>query len=228
MSLNTLSKFENFYRIITLGSKPRKGDTMNKLIAVFIIFSLSTCVSLPLIGELEQKAKAVTALVVTPSGYGTGVLVANNKVLTVNHVVTRDFAAITFYQGEPMYGEVIWRSSTIDLALLKIDPVDIKPIAITCELAEMGTPVFSVGQAARKVGWASRYGHVAASNVDPDGSLILAMHVSGGDSGSGVFNYQGELIGILETVQFSRRWGNGGFSFMIPSSLICEEIGDQL
>ncbi len=201
---------------------------MNKLIVIFISLFLSTCVNLPPVGELEQKARSVTTYIATTEGYATGVLVAKDKVLTVNHVVLGNYAAVTFYQDEPLFGEVIWRSDTIDLALLKIEPVDIKPVAISCELAKMGTPVFAVGQAAYKVPWASRYGHVAATDTDPDGSLILAMHASGGDSGSGVFNYQGDLIGIIETAQFSRRWGNAGFAFMIPGSKICEEVSDRL
>ncbi len=201
---------------------------MNKLIAIFISLFLSTCVSLPPVGELEQKAREVTALISVDNGFGTGVLVAKDKVLTVNHIVLGNYAAITFYQGKPVVGEVIWRSDTVDLALLKIEPVDIKPVTILCELAKMGTPVFTISQAAYKVGWSSRYGHVAASDTDPDGSIILAILASGGDSGSGVFNHQGELLGIIETVQYSRRWGNSGFAFMITGLKICEEIGDKL
>ncbi len=185
---------------------------------------------------LEQDARAATVLIVVSTGYGAGVLVAPDKVLTVNHVLPTDTAFVYFYEGMAVVqsdsplrmGKVIWRSDNVDLALLSIPTVDIPPVIISCQLSRTGTPVFIIGHSAYRVAWTSRYGKVASSNVDPDGSLLLSMTASTGDSGAGVFDYDGRLVGILETIQTSRSLGNVGISFIIPSSKICEEIVDKL
>ncbi|KKL60585.1 hypothetical protein LCGC14_2203860 [marine sediment metagenome] len=212
---------------------PRRGS----IITIFISLFLSACVTVPRSEYLEQNARAATALVVTIKGYGTGILVAPDKILTVNHVLPVDIATVYFYEGmatiqsdsTSRIGEVIWRSDVVDLALIRIPSVTTPPVVISCKLTRMGTPVFLIGHSAYRVAWTARYGNVASSNVDPDGSLLLHMTASYGDSGAGVFDYDGILVGILETIQLSRSsGGNTGISFMIPGSKICEELADKI
>ncbi|KKL55947.1 hypothetical protein LCGC14_2250290, partial [marine sediment metagenome] len=190
------------------------------------------CVMEPRLGYLEQNARAITVLVVVPNGYGTGILIAPDKVLTVNHLLVTDKVNVYFYEGTalpisttiPIVGEVIWRSDNIDLALLSISPTDISPAIVVCQLPPIGTPIFIIGHSGLGIRWTVRYGNVAASHLNSRDTLIIYMTTSGGDSGAGVFNYDGKLIGIIVARQISRLSGNDGFSFMIPGSKICEEL----
>ena len=201
---------------------------------IIILLFLSACVSgsLPEVTVLpEYRARDTTVLLVdTSRRYGGGVLIASDKVLTVKHLVLSDQVAVSFYRtrSTSTIGKVVWRSDNVDLALLEIQPVNISPAVISCEQPELGTPVFIIGQSAYRVPWTSRYGKVASSDVDPDGSIILSMLAASGDSGSGVFDYDGRLLGIIETIQFTRTGGNEGLSFMIPGSKICTELAGGL
>ena len=202
---------------------------------IIILLFLSACVPRPLpevVPLPEYRAREITVLVVdaSRSRYGAGVLVAPNKVLTANHVVLSDQVGVSFYKTRSTFiiGKIVWRSKNVDLALLSIPPVVVSPAVISCELPELGTPVFIIGQSAYRVGWTSRYGKVASSDVDPDGSVIVYMFATSGDSGAGVFNYDGKLVGILETIQISGSSGNAGLSFIIPGSKICSELAGRL
>lgn len=199
--------------------------------AIFISLFLSACVTILSSTSLEQDARAVTVLITTPTGYGTGVLVSPDKVLTAKHLLLAEGALVYFYEGlaipenAPLIGEVSWRSDNVDLALLSIPKVDISPVDLVCQTPEIGTSIFIIGHSGFGVGWAARYGKVAASNVNSRDTLIVYMTTSGGDSGSGIFDYNGKLVGILVARQISRS-GNDGFSFIIPDLEICKELVD--
>lgn len=205
------------------------------IMTIIISLFLSACVAIPGSTSLEQNAQKVTVLIVTPIGYGTGILVSSDKILTVKHISSIDRLSIYFYEGtslptatyKPLIGEIIWLSDNADLALLSIPSVDTAPVDIICQTPEIGTPVFIIGQSGLATRWTVRYGNVASSNINSYGSLILDMNTASGDSGAGVFNYDGKLIGIIVAMQTSKL-GYDGFAFMIPGSKICEELADKL
>lgn len=55
-----------------------------------------------------------------------------------------------------------------------------------------------------------RRGYVA--RIDEDGTLLLDSHAFGGDSGSGVFNARGEIVGVLGG---ARWWKSGDIVFAL-------------
>lgn len=205
------------------------------VITIFIGLFLSACVTILSSTNLEQNARAVTALLINPTGYGSGVLISPNKVLTAKHLTSTDNVFIHFYDGvdgtvlldKGIVGETFWQSDNADLALLSIPEVDIPPVDIACQMPEIGTPVFIIGQSGFGVGWTVRYGNIAASTTNSRGGLIIYMTTAPGDSGAGVFNYDGRLVGIIIARQVSKL-GNDGFSFMIPGPKICEELVDMI
>ena len=160
----------------------RRGSIMT----IFISLFLSACIIEPNSIDLEQNARIVTVLIVVPNGYGTGILIAPDKVLTVNHLLVTDKVNVYFYEGTalpisttiPIVGEVMWRSDNIDLALLSIPPVDVSPVTIVCQLPEISTPVFIIGHSGLGVRWTVRYGNVAASHLNSRDTLIIYTSLS--------------------------------------------------
>lgn len=190
----------------------------------------------------EYQARAATVMVIVGSVRTGGVLIAPDRILTTKHGLRGggsgggggDEATIIFYTGRLTLGSftlglVIWRSEDIDLALLSIPPTDILPMDPSCAVPQFGSHIFTIGHSSPgPIFWTLRHGRVASSHRDSVGSMLLDMYTMKGNSGGGVFDYEGRLVGIVEAIPFAPPFGNVGLTYMIPGDVICSELGKQL
>jgi len=176
----------------------------------------------------EYQARTATVLIDTGLTYGAGVIITRDRVLTVKHGMVVDEVKVVFYDRKSSVGSVIWRSDDFDLALLSIDSVDVVPVILVCDIPKLGSHIFTIGHSGSPVFWTVRYGRISTLERDPDGSLILNMLVSSGDSGGGVFDQYGRLVGMIHGLRISSRFGHTGLSYMIPSPKICTELAGKL
>lgn len=213
------------------------GISMLRAVLLFIILfgsGTSTTAHPP----PEYLARSATVMVIVESVRTGGVLIAPDRILTVKHGLRGsgseggggDEATIIFYTerltlGSFALGSVIWRSENIDLALLSIPPIDIPPIVLSCTVPQLGSHIFTIGHSEPgPVFWTLRSGWVASSDRDPVGSMLLYIHVVRGNSGGGVFDYEGRLVGIVEAVQIITPDVKTGFTYMVPGNVICSEL----
>lgn len=157
----------------------------------------------------------------TPTGYERCAAVVTARrpqaleAWTAGHCAEHPFSAVRFFDGYAMYGtaiHVIQQSDAVDAALLEI-PVDaararstplavrartIPPIGTT--LTVIGHPVSAL-RAANEGRWTTTYARMGEAGPNPEtGAVEYAIYCSRcgpGDSGSGVFDANGGLVGIV-------------------------------
>ncbi|MFP4202913.1 MAG: S1C family serine protease [Opitutales bacterium] len=165
----------------------------------------------PIRDWVEELGEAVT-LVQTPTGMGSGFVIhPDGYVVTNNHVVAGEHRiSITVFKntGRELTRETYNRvrivaiSSTLDLALLKIDAEDEGPFE-TVALApperklREGQSVFAIGSPMGLDRTVSE-GIISVTNRVINGLLYIqtTTQISPGNSGGPLFNLQGEVVGV--------------------------------
>lgn len=162
-----------------------------------------------------QAARSAIGLIMTPDGYGTGFNIhPNGYVLTNAHVISgHNRVLIQFAPSLNFNGEVIWQDSDLDIALIAIreallnddsHPTVLLPVLSLTErgIAEMahpgekvvviGNPLFytDIVSTGTIEGWVKTNGH--SKEV-----LALNVPIYQGNSGSPVFNEEGQVIAVV-------------------------------
>ena len=169
-----------------------------------------------------------------PNSLGSGVIVSSNGyILTNNHVVVddRDVAAdevmVTLSGGREYPATVVGRDARTDVALLKIDAVDLPylPIANSDQL-RVGDVVFAIGnpfglEQTVSMGIVSATGRSRLGILGSQGYedfIQTDASINPGNSGGALVDAKGRLVG-LNTAIFSRTGGNIGIGFAIPVNM---------
>ena len=160
------------------------------------------------------------------SGAGSGVIISSDGyILTCDHVVA-GASNITVTIGDDDYtATVVGEDSTSDVAVLKIDANGLTPAVVgDSDTLTVGDNVLAVGNPLGELGGTVTSGIVSALNrsVTIQGtsstntmSLIqMDASVSPGNSGGGLFNMNGELVGVVNAK--SSDSDAEGLGFAIP------------
>ena len=167
-------------------------------------------------------------------GSGSGVIVtADGYILTNNHVVadaSDGGIAVELNDGEQYTAKLIGRDPTTDLAVIKIKGDQLSPAAIgNSDQVQVGQIVFAVGN---PLGLTSTVTQGIISAIGR-GQLNLNRDVQGygiedfiqtdaainpGNSGGGLFNLNGELVGINTAIASNSGYYQG-YGFAIPIDL---------
>lgn len=155
--------------------------------------------------------------------HGSGVVInGEGQIITNNHVVDgiEDIYVVT-YDGNVYNGELLYADKEIDLALLKIERTDLKPIKLADEneikvgdeVVAIGTPLFfGYRNSASK-------GIISGLNRPVDGTytyLQTDASINPGNSGGPLVNMNCELVGINTLGYMFYQ----GMNFSIPVSNI--------
>ena len=160
------------------------------------------------------------------SGAGSGVIISSDGyILTCDHVVS-GASNITVTIGDADYtATVVGEDSTSDIAVLKIDASGLTPAVIgSSDELTVGDNVLAVGNPLGELGGTVTSGIVSALNrsvsIQNSGSVntmsLIQMDasVSPGNSGGGLFNMNGELVGVVNAK--SADSDAEGLGFAIP------------
>ena len=160
------------------------------------------------------------------SGAGSGVIISSDGyILTCDHVVS-GASNITVTIGDDDYtATVVGEDSTSDVAVLKIDANGLTPAVVgDSDTLTVGDNVLAVGNPLGELGGTVTSGIVSALNrsvsIQSSGSVntmsLVQMDasVSPGNSGGGLFNMNGELVGIVNAK--SSDSDAEGLGFAIP------------
>ena len=160
------------------------------------------------------------------SGAGSGVIISSDGyILTCAHVVS-GASQITVTIGDTDYtATVVGEDDTSDVAVLKIDATGLTPATVgDSDSLSVGDSVLAVGNPLGELGGTVTSGIVSALNrsVTIQGSsstntmslIQMDASVSPGNSGGGLFNMNGELVGIVNAKSSSS--DAEGLGFAIP------------
>lgn len=157
------------------------------------------------------------------TGGGTGFLIdVKGYVITNAHVLKGStFATVINNDGQEYKAKIVFKDEVKDLAVLKIDDEDFKPLktipyAIKKSSIDLGEEIFTLGYPKNEVVY--NIGYLSARNgYNGDSSTCqLQMSANPGNSGGPVLNKNGEVIGIIST----REKQSEGVAFAVKSNNI--------
>jgi len=173
------------------------------------------------------------------SGAGSGVILSKEGLIVTNYHVIEDAqkVEVTLASGESFQAQVVGGDQEDDLAVLKIEPGDteLTPALLgSSDNIKVGESVVAIGNPLGELGGTVTDGIISALDreIEIDGQRLTLMQtnaaVNPGNSGGGLFNMYGELIGIVNAkITNSGSSGTEGLGFAIPidhASPIIEEL----
>jgi serine protease Do len=166
---------------------------------------------------------------VSLNGLGSGVLISNDgKVLTAAHLVqSADKTVVEFSRGELIPARVMGSAFSADVALLQLErnPVNVMAVALgNSDKVDVGDQIFVVG-APYGLSRTLTAGHVSgrhalnrrSENTTAVEFLQTDAAVNSGNSGSPLFNLDGEVMGIVSNIM-SKSGGSEGLAFAATSN----------
>ena len=182
-----------------------------------------------LVHTSQRVPSAWNGQTATASGIGSGVLVTiDGKVLTAAHVVqAADAVAVEFADGVVVPARVVASDPSADVALLEVErvPAGVTPAKLgDSDRAEVGESIFVIG-APLGIAHTLTVGHISARRLPGSsaGGLVPAelfqtdAAINQGNSGGPMFNFDGEVIGIVSHI-LSRSGGSEGLGFVVTSN----------
>ena len=171
------------------------------------------------------------------SGAGSGVIISSDGyILTCAHVVDGASSITVTIDDKDYTATLVGEDTTSDVAVIKIDATGLTPATVgDSDNLKVGQSVMAVGNPLGELGGTVTGGMISALNrsVTIQGtsstntmSLIqMDASVSPGNSGGGLFNMNGELIGIVNAKSSSSDAEGLGFAIPINDAIkVAQEL----
>lgn len=174
---------------------------------VILLLVLSACAFNQPETKAEDFAARATVRVdffsATYKGHGSGVVIAPNRVLTAAHVAEAGLSslAVVLEDGTSKPAKIVVRSAAgLDVVVLEAETGGAPPAPIKCANPRLGDYIFSYGFPLNAEDVAT-WGRVASSGTYGfQDDYLLDLTILPGNSGQGVWNRSGELIGMVRSV----------------------------
>ena len=159
------------------------------------------------------------------SGAGSGVIIEKSGIIVTNYHVIKGAKTVTvrLKDGNEYSASLIGSHPDGDIAVIKIDAGDkeltVAPLGCSADL-EVGEDIIVLGNPLGSLGGTLTTGIISAKDriIDVDGVDMVLLQtnaaVNPGNSGGGMFNMAGELVGIINA-KISET-GVEGLGFAIP------------
>ena len=171
------------------------------------------------------------------SGAGSGVIISSDGyILTCAHVVD-GASTITVTIGDKDYtATLVGEDTTSDIAVIKIDADGLTPATVgNSDNLKVGESVMAVGNPLGELGGTVTGGMISAlnrsvtiqgsSSVNTMSLIQMDASVSPGNSGGGLFNMNGELVGIVNAKSSSSDAEGLGFAIPINDAIkVAQEL----
>lgn len=173
------------------------------------------------------------------SGAGSGVIITTDGYIVTNHHVVDGATAIetTLSNGETYQAKLVASDAQTDLAVIKIDASELNAATFgdSGQLV-IGQSVLAIGNPLGSLGGTVTEGIISALDreITIDNESMTLMQISAavnpGNSGGGLFDEQGNLIGIVNAKVSSDSSGDPieGLGFAIPCNLVKEVSGELI
>ena len=136
---------------------------------------------------------------------GSGFIITEDGYILTNHHVIEDSDTVTVatYDGETYDAKVIGYDESNDIAILKIEAENLKPVTIgDSDKLRVGDTVYAIGNPLGKLTFSLTHGIVSAlsRNVETGSHTMNLIQtdcaINSGNSGGALFNSRGEVVGI--------------------------------
>lgn len=156
---------------------------------------------------LKQVAEPKIPKAAILTNGGTAFLINGNGFLVTSaHVLTGSGAIVLDNNGNEYNADILSVDKTHDLAILKIDDKDFKPLAtlpysIRKAQVDLGEELFTLGYPRDEIVYNMGYLSAKTGYKGDTSSCQISLTANPGNSGAPVFNKNGEIIGIITTKQ---------------------------
>ena len=168
------------------------------------------------------------------SGAGSGVILTyDGYIVTNNHVVQdADELTVKLNDNREFKARIIGTDKTTDLALIKIEATNLKPITVAnSDNLKLGEWVLAIGNpfSLTSTVTAGIVSAKARSLGATPGSIESFIQtdaaINPGNSGGALVNAKGELVGINAMI-YSQTGSYAGYGFAIPTSIMNKVVDD--
>ena len=171
------------------------------------------------------------------SGAGSGVIISSDGyILTCAHVVDGASSITVTIDDKDYTATLVGEDTTSDVAVIKIDATGLTPATVgDSDNLKVGQSVMAVGNPLGELGGTVTGGMISAlnrsvtiqgtSSVNTMSLIQMDASVSPGNSGGGLFNMNGELIGIVNAKSSSSDAEGLGFAIPINDAI---KVAQQL
>lgn len=202
------------------------------------VFSVSQVVSKVedsvVVIDVTVKSTSIFGGTSESTGSGSGVIISENGyILTCHHVVENaESIIVTLNSGSRYEAAMVGSDAASDLAVLQIDPQEDLTYARQGCSADLvaGEWVVAIGNPLGILGGTVTTGIISATErviTTSDGTRMTLLQtnaaINSGNSGGGLFNLKGELVGIVNAKYAAE--GVEGLAFAIPvdSAFVVEQ-----
>ena len=165
--------------------------------------------------------------ITTSKGAGSGVIIsADGYIVTNNHVISgTSKITVTLKSGDSFPATIVGQDSKEDVALLKIETSGLNPVVFgDSSTLQVGQTAVAIGNPLGQLGGTVTDGIISALDRDitMEGETMTLLQtnaaINPGNSGGGLFDNQGQLIGLV----VSKTAGSDieGLGFAIPSNTV--------
>lgn len=178
--------------------------------------------------HVEHKMAQTVVSVISESGHGSGVIIKKTGyILTNYHVVAGlDTVTVSDYQGNLYEAKVYRVNKALDVALLKssIDYFDYEASIIDDKILSNGEEVRAIGSPlSEKLAGSISQGNITGTfQKDNNAYYITSATVNPGNSGGGLFDKEGNLIGVINAKIVG--YNNHKIGFAIPIKSVLEGL----
>lgn len=198
------------------------------------------------VGEIIKKNEdAVVEIVVSGTaqnmwgqfqltqGAGSGVIVKEDGYIATNYHVIQGATKVqvTLHNGEQYSARIVGSDPSNDVAVIKIDAKDLTTATVgDSSTVEVGDLAVAIGNPLGQLGGTATSGIISALDrtLNVEGTTLTLFQtdaaINGGNSGGGLFNSKGELIGIVESK--ASAVGVEGLAFALPINNVSGIIND--
>lgn len=218
MNMNDSNGKAVFYQGVDTGSSKTVNTSSNGVSDV----ASKTMDSVVEIQTESLQTNSMLSQAVT-KGAGSGVILSKDGyIVTNNHVINgANKITVRTRDGKSYTAKLIGKDSQSDLAILKIDATGLTPAVLgDSGKLEVGDTAIAIGNPLGELGGTVTAGIISALDrditVEGESMKLLQTNaaINSGNSGGGLFNAKGELIGIVN----AKTSGSGieGLGFAIP------------
>lgn len=195
----------------------------------------------------QQTWSRTSGTVEEPVAEGSGVVIAEGGYVLTNYHVIEDGSSyqVLMPSGDKVDATLVGSDSSMDLAVLKVDgdaANELVPVSIgSTDSLKVGSTVIAIGNPGGEVlantttqGIVSALERTSATSNNTTRRVSYIQHdaaINSGNSGGGLFNYKGELVGI-NTLKYSGSAYSGvtfeGLGFAIPVEAAMEVAQDLM
>lgn len=166
-------------------------------------------------------------------GAGSGVIIKEDGYIATNYHVIQgaNKVQVTLHNGESYPAGIVGSDPSNDIAVIKIDAKGLTTATIgDSSTVDVGDLAVAIGNPLGQLGGTATTGIISALDrtLDVEGTTLTLMQtdaaINGGNSGGGLFNNKGELIGIVESK--ASAVGVEGLAFALPINNVAPIIND--